>query len=1136
MTPEWGSRSSDLPPETQFVLAQLRSVNPNPTSPPTFVCLVPLIDAGAFRATLRPPSSDPSSSSSSPPPSDDLCLRIESGSPLVKAASFENALLVAAGTDPLALADAAVVAAAALSGAARPRTSKTVPDFVDLFGWCTWDAFYSSVSARGVADGLESLREAGAPPPGFLIIDDGWQVTTLDAGPLLEHHHASADPVEAARADAELGVLLQGAAAQDAAGGAESGLLGPLANAAAVEALVEKEAAEAAAAEAGEEGGGAATIHHRAALAHLPPAAAAAPPTPAPRPPSRARALAATASGWARGKGELALASLYGRLVERAPAGSAGHRAFGALVASGDPGAWRGRLGSASEAGGEEAERKGKGEKEKKKEKKKKDGALRPALLDFYAASSDHVRRLASFRANEKFSRPGAGPGEPMRPGPRDGLASVVTDVRERFGVRRVLAWHALHGYWGGVAPGGGAGGGGFFAADAAEDAAEDAAAGGGEPGCSTALVWPVPTPGVLDVDPPYAWSPQCLSGVGLARDPAALFRGLHGYEERWTSAHILFCFFSPFSFSPLAPFFVLLLEERKKEQQTHPLSLCLPPPPPPSNDYKTTTIIKIRYLKASGIDGVKVDAQATLGMIGGGAVPAPCAGSTARAGAPSASSPMSSPSSRADLALVGGPSLSASYHAALEASIAHHFPGNAAINCMCHSTEDVFNFSHSAVARSSDDFWPRDPASHRAHVAVNAFNSVFFSPLVQPDWDMFHSRHPAARLHALARVVSGGPVYVSDAPGAHDGALLRRLALPDGRVLRPAAPGKPTADCLFADVMRDGRSLLKVSTVNGTTVAVGAPGGEETGKKEEEEEEEEEEETEAEGSAAAAAATAGAAAGKAGGAFSCGLVAVFNTQSAAWSRRTRRFELLETGNGGSGAAAGCAPSSAGVASWLKSKLLPLCGGGGGSEKKRTESEDEAEADAEVLSTTVSPFDVAPRLRIPPSGAFIAWSDEQQTATLLIAPPPPSRKKRSDGSAAAGGGSQSCLTVSLPRGGADLISFSPVLLLLEGKSAATLVRAAVVGLTRMVNAGGAVLSVAQSASPRSVSVVLRGSGELTLWSEAAPASATVDGTKIESSAVSWDAASRLARVQVPGRAAAKEGGGFEPDAEVLVFF
>lgn len=58
------------------------------------------------------------------------------------------------------------------------------------------------------------------------------------------------------------------------------------------------------------------------------------------------------------------------------------------------------------------------------------------------------------------------------------------------------------------------------------------------------------------------------------------------------------------------------------------------------------------------------------------------------------------------------------------------------------------------AIARSSDDFWPRDPASHTTHVGINAFNSLFMSPVVQPDWDMFHSRHPAALLHATARVV----------------------------------------------------------------------------------------------------------------------------------------------------------------------------------------------------------------------------------------------------------------------------------------------------------------------------------------------------------------------------------------------
>ena len=62
------------------------------------------------------------------------------------------------------------------------------------------------------------------------------------------------------------------------------------------------------------------------------------------------------------------------------------------------------------------------------------------------------------------------------------------------------------------------------------------------------------------------------------------------------------------------------------------------------------------------------------------------------------------------------------------------------------------------ALARSSDDFWPRDPASHTTHVAINAGNSVFMAALVQPDWDMFQSQHPAAVLHASARVVCCSP------------------------------------------------------------------------------------------------------------------------------------------------------------------------------------------------------------------------------------------------------------------------------------------------------------------------------------------------------------------------------------------
>ena len=64
-------------------------------------------------------------------------------------------------------------------------------------------------------------------------------------------------------------------------------------------------------------------------------------------------------------------------------------------------------------------------------------------------------------------------------------------------------------------------------------------------------------------------------------------------------------------------------------------------------------------YLRASGIDGVKVDCQAGVGLVGS--------------------------------ALGGGAALSRRFHAALEKSVLHHFADNHCINCMCHSTENLY-------------------------------------------------------------------------------------------------------------------------------------------------------------------------------------------------------------------------------------------------------------------------------------------------------------------------------------------------------------------------------------------------------------------------------------------------------------
>lgn len=158
-----------------------------------------------------------------------------------------------------------------------------------------------------------------------------------------------------------------------------------------------------------------------------------------------------------------------------------------------------------------------------------------------------------------------------------------------------------------------------------------------------------------------------------------------------------------------------------------------------------------------------------------------------------------------------GGSAISNTFHAALEDSISLHFPGNHAINCMCHSTDNLYRMRDTAIVRASDDFYPREPASTTPHIAACAYNSLFLAELALPDWDMFQSQHAGAQLHACARAISGGAVYVSDKPGKHDTALLRTMVLRDGTVLRTLLPSRPTADSVFSDPLTDGKTVLKV-------------------------------------------------------------------------------------------------------------------------------------------------------------------------------------------------------------------------------------------------------------------------------------------------------------------------------------
>jgi raffinose synthase len=148
-------------------------------------------------------------------------------------------------------------------------------------------------------------------------------------------------------------------------------------------------------------------------------------------------------------------------------------------------------------------------------------------------------------------------------------------------------------------------------------------------------------------------------------------------------------------------------------------------------------------------------------------------------------------------------------YHEALEGSVHTHFAG-AMLNCMSCGNDVLYQTLNSTLTRTSTDFWPKRPETHGLHLYANAQVCLWFGQFVHGDWDMFQSGHEWGPFHAAGRAVSGSPVYVSDKPGEHNFALLRKMVCSDGSILRCANPGLPTRDCVFANPLTE-EVLLKI-------------------------------------------------------------------------------------------------------------------------------------------------------------------------------------------------------------------------------------------------------------------------------------------------------------------------------------
>ncbi|KAI3759414.1 hypothetical protein L6452_07215 [Arctium lappa] len=155
-TTHWiGNNGKDMEYETQMMLLDKSDLGR------PYVLLLPLLE-GPFGASLQPGNDD------------DVDVCMDSGSSLAVGSTFRSCVYIHVGMDPYQVVKDAIRVIKNHLGTFNLLEDKTVPDVVDTFGWCTWDAFYLKVHPHGIRDGVKELT-AGGCPPGLVIIDDGWQ-------------------------------------------------------------------------------------------------------------------------------------------------------------------------------------------------------------------------------------------------------------------------------------------------------------------------------------------------------------------------------------------------------------------------------------------------------------------------------------------------------------------------------------------------------------------------------------------------------------------------------------------------------------------------------------------------------------------------------------------------------------------------------------------------------------------------------------------------------------------------------------------------------------------------------------------------------------------------------------------------
>lgn len=163
----------------------------------------------------------------------------------------------------------------------------------------------------------------------------------------------------------------------------------------------------------------------------------------------------------------------------------------------------------------------------------------------------------------------------------------------------------------------------------------------------------------------------------------------------------------------------------------------------------------------------------------------------------------------------------------------ATHSMGIPLLNCIAQPNINSLQTKYSALTRSSPDYNQKDKDKNKSNTYQSFANHLWMSQTVWGDLDMFHSHDERdVKPMAIARAISGGPVYISDEPSKIVPEVLVPFAYEDGKLLRTAAPATLLPESFFIHPFRDDHVFRVIAPMEDGVAAIALFNFSESGKK----------------------------------------------------------------------------------------------------------------------------------------------------------------------------------------------------------------------------------------------------------------------------------------------------------------